>query len=108
MGQLFLGPLSLGNVTVHDDQPYRLPLWAANGAGRGLKKAPGTVFVAHPVFELFSPSCIASFRGSLLYTRAIVGMNLIHGRACSQLFRAVSQDFLIRGAVVQAISVATN
>src|SRR5229473_7169765 len=108
VGQPFLGTFPLGDVAVHDDQSNRLALRAPNGASGGLKKAPGTVFVSDAVFEPFSPAGVASLRRSLQHTRAIVWMNLIHGRSCCQFFRTISKDFLICGTVIEALSLAVD
>src|SRR5712671_6959150 len=74
----------------------------------GLEKAPGTVFVPDTVFQPFSPAGIASLLGSLEDTRAIVRMNLIRGGSGCQVLRTVSKNFLIRRAVIEALSVAID
>src|ERR1700693_879596 len=80
--QLFLGPLPLGNVAVHDDQPSSLAFLATNSAGGRLNKAPGTVLVAEAIFEPLTPARGASFLRSLEHTRAIFRMDLLHRRSC--------------------------
>src|SRR5580692_1815140 len=88
--QLFLGPLPLCNVAVHDNQPFSLAFRAANSTGGRLDKAPGTIFVSDAIFEPLTPAGAASFLGSLEHTRAILRMNLIHRRSGCQFFGAIS------------------
>src|SRR5579863_3303103 len=81
--QLFLGPLPLGNVPVHDDQSVSLALLIANSASGGLNKTPGAVFVADAILEPFTPAGVARLLRSLEHARAIVRMNLIRRRSSS-------------------------
>src|SRR5580704_19242499 len=60
MVQFFLGPLPLGNVAVHDDQPFGLAFRAANSVGGRLNEAPRTIFMADPIFESLTPARVAS------------------------------------------------
>src|SRR5712672_2322172 len=79
-----------------------------NCAGGGLEKEPGTVLMPDAVFQSFPPASVASLLGSFQYTHAIVRMNLIRGRSGCQVFRTVSKNFLIRRAVIEALSVAID
>src|SRR5437879_3212954 len=106
MRQPLLRAFPLGDVAVHNDESNRLALWAPNGAGGGLKKTPGPVFVADAVFELLSPAGGARLDRSLLHPRAIVRMNLLHRRTCCQFFWSISKDLLIGRTVVEALSAA--
>ena len=84
--ELFLGPLPLGDVTVHDDQPFGLAVRATNRAGGGLNKAPGAVFMANAILEPFTAAGVASFLGSFEHACAILRMDLIHrGSGCQFL-----------------------
>src|SRR4029077_13597915 len=64
--------------------------------------------MSNAVFQPFSPSSVASFLRSLQYTRAIVRMNLVHGRSCCEFFRAVSKDTLICRTVIEALPLAVD
>jgi len=103
MGKLFLGLDALGDVAVDDDQLFDFAALVLDGAGSGFEEAPAAVFVAQAVLQAFAEAGGASFPTGFERLEAIVGMDLFEDRRLGQFLGGVAQDFLVGGAVVEAV-----
>ena len=83
----------------------RFAFGVADDAGSGFEDAPGSVLVAHTIFERKTDAGAASLLGCGFYAGKIVGMDLLGGGRILQLGERISQDFFIGKTVEDAVAV---
>ena len=98
----------LRDIAVHDDQCFHFSQRVLNRARGGFHQPPGSILVAHAIFDTSAHASGTRFPACFLDFRPIIRMHLFECARVLQLFRAVTQDSLIGGAVVEALAVCIH
>src|ERR1700691_4236672 len=102
--ELFFRSFAFGDVAIHDHQLADFAIHVADGAGDRLQNPPGPVSVADAVIQFLPDSGGARLACRLQYLETILGMDLIERRSFPQFGRRVTEDPLVGGIVVEAMS----
>src|SRR5258706_4354491 len=108
LAELVFEPSAIRDIPVHDHQMFHFPAVAQNCTGSGFKNSPGAVLMAHAVFNLPTNSFRSRLGGSFLHQLPIVRMYLLQRRGTLKFLQAVTENFLVSGAVVDSSAISVN